>query len=230
MRDHSPHRPRRPARFFEGITLLSANPNKEFPQNFDPSRPFKTELLRRVSRASFVDSVNGRNGPSRVVLLDDKILEDPTKFKLELESPLEVELRNNATYVVVHPTPPIPELYKDMTLVLPLENGFPEDFDPDRPGSDVEVMKLRNLSRQGFVSFLAGRNAEFVVTPEDYPSRDVSKMIPADIELRDGATYIVLPRKGKNYEQAVSSLCCIFVIFGRFFQINADPFLAKFQL
>ena len=86
---------------------------------------------------------------------------------------------------------------------------------------------MRNLSQHGFVSFLAGRNAEFVVTPEDYPSRHVSKMIPADVALRDGATYIVLPRKGKNYEQMVSSLYFArlhFVIFGRFLQINADPF------
>ncbi|KAG7674187.1 hypothetical protein KSW81_006016 [Nannochloris sp. 'desiccata'] len=82
------------ARFYEGITLLFGNPNKEFPQNFDPTRPFKTELLRRVSRASFVDSVNGRNGPSRVVLL-----EDPTTFKLELESPLEVELLSRQGFV-----------------------------------------------------------------------------------------------------------------------------------
>ena len=220
MRNHSPRRPRRPARFYEGITLLYANPNKEFPQNFDPWRPFKTKSLARVSRASFVGIVNGRNGPSEVVLLDDKILEDPTKFKLELESPLEVELRNNATYVVVHPTPPIPEFYKDMTLVLPLENGFPEDFDPEFPGSDVEVMKLRNLSRQGFVRAVDRQNGGFVVALEDYPSRNVSKMDPADIELRDGATYIVLPCKGKNYEQAVSSLYFArlhFVIFGRFF-------------
>ncbi len=142
------HSPRRSGRFYERITLLFANPNREFPQDFDPTRPFKTELLRRVSRASFVDSVNGRNSPSLVVLL-----EDPTKFKLELESPLEVELRNNATYIVVHPTPPVPELYQDMRLVLPLENGhgFPEDFDPECPGSEVEVVKLRELSQRGYI-------------------------------------------------------------------------------
>ena len=182
------------ARFYEGITLLFANPKKEFPQDFDPERPFKAVPLKKISRASFVDLVKGR----KVVLLE--------KFDdYEPVVPLDVELRDNATYIVVHPTPPIPELYEDMRLVLPLENGFPEDFDPERPGSEVEVVKLRNLSQHGFVSFLAGRNAEFVVTPEDYPSRDVSKTIPADVELRDGATYIVLPRKGKDYEQTVST-------------------------
>ena len=231
MKNHSPRRSRRPARFYEGITLLFANPNKEFPQNFDPSRPFKTELLRRVSRGSFVDSVNGRNGPSRVVLLDDKILEDPTTFKLELESPLEVELRNNATYVVVHPSPPIPELYT-LTLLAKPEGELPDVFDPKSPGSDVDVQLLTAISRQGFIRAVDRRNGDFVVALEDYPSRDLSKKDSEDIELRDGATYIVLPRKEKNYEQAVSSLyfyASRFVIFGRFFQTNADPFLAKFN-
>ncbi len=119
-----------------------------------------------------------------------------------------------------------------MRLVLPLENGFPDfdpDFDPERPGSEVEVVKLRNLSQHGFFSFLAGRNAEFAVTPEDYPSRDVSKMIPADVELRDGATYIVLPRKGKNHEQTVSTFTLhIAFVIGRFFTSSLILFWLNF--
>ena len=186
------------ARFYEGITLLFANPKKEFPQDFDPERPFEAVPLGKVSREGFVDFARSRNALGVVPL-------EKNHLGFKPQSPLDVELRDNATYIVVHPTPPIPELYEDMRLVLPLENGFPEDFDPERPGSEVEVVKLRNLSQHGFVSFLAGRNAEFVVTPEDYPSRDVSKTIPADVELRDGATYIVLPRKGKDYEQTVST-------------------------
>ncbi|KAH7623391.1 hypothetical protein NADE_002580 [Nannochloris sp. 'desiccata'] len=193
------------ARFYEGITLLYANPNKEFPQNFDPSRPFKTKSLARVSRASFVGIVNGRNGPSDVILLDDKILEDPTTFKLELESPLEVELRNNAIYVVVHPTPPIPELY-NVTLLAKLDGELPDDFDPKSPGSDVQVEDLIGISRQGFVRVVDRRNGDFVVALEDYPSRDVAKKDSADIELRDEAKYIVLPRKGKNYEPTVDDV------------------------
>jgi hypothetical protein len=206
-------------RFVEGITLLYANPKKEFPQNFDPSRPFKTKSLVKVSRAGFVSIVNGRNGPLEVVLLDDKILKDPTTFKLELVSPLDVELRNNATYVVVHPSPPTPELY-NVTLLAKLDGGLPEDFDPKFPGSEVEVEDLIGISRQGFIRAVDRQNGGFVVALEDYPSRNVAKKDAADIELRDGATYIVLPRKGKNYEQAVSSLYFArlhFVIFGRFF-------------
>ena len=210
MKNHSPRRSRRPARFYEGITLLFANPNKEFPQNFDPSRPFKTELLRRVSRGSFVDSVNGRNGPSRVVLLDDKILEDPTKFKLELESPLEVELRNNATYIVVHPTPPIPERYTNVTLIWgnPEEN-FPDGFDYKDPfGSRV----IDSVSRESFISRVEGEGCVAVLPLDDFlnfslnPTAFILKeKTPREVELCDNATFILIRSGEKGLKKRVST-------------------------
>ncbi|KAG7670019.1 hypothetical protein NADE_006263 [Nannochloris sp. 'desiccata'] len=187
------------ARFYQGITLLYANPNKEFPENFDPSRPHKTVSLGSVSRVGFVDFLSGRNGLAKVLLLEN-FREDPIKSKPQ--SPLDCELRNNATYIVITPTP---ELY-NVTLLAKLEGELPEDFDPEFPGGDVQVEQLLGVSRQGFVRAVDRRNGDFVVALEDYPSRDVSKKDSADIELRDGATYVVLPRKGKNYEQTVDDV------------------------
>ncbi|KAH7621183.1 hypothetical protein NADE_009231 [Nannochloris sp. 'desiccata'] len=194
------------ARFYEGITLLFGNPNKEFPQNFDPTRPFKTELLRRVSRASFVDSVNGRNGPSRVVLL-----EDPTTFKLELESPLEVELRNNATYIVVHPTPPIPEFYEGITLLRGNpEEEFPRDFDPAHPFGKA---LLKKVSRQGFVSRVKDEGAVAVVRLEDFLKYSLSPTAfilkdesPLDVELCDNATFILIHSGEKGLRKRVDDM------------------------
>ena len=320
---------------YTNVTLIWGNPEENFADGFDYKDPFKTVPLARVSREGFVGIVNGRNGPSEVVLLDDKILEDPTKFKLQLQSPLDCELRNNATYAVVHPTPPMPELYTNVTLIwVNPEENFADGFDYRDPfrvtvidsvsresfisrveGEDcvavlplddflnfslnptafilkektprevelrdnatfilihsggkglrtrvstfthrvllslvdffksslipffskfifvsfVQAEQLIGISRQGFIRAVDRRHGDFVVALEDYPSRDLSKKDSEDIELRDGATYIVLPRKEKNYEQAVSSLyfyASRFVIFGRFFQTNADPFLAKFN-
>jgi len=206
------------ARFYEGITLLYANPNKEFPQNFDPSRPFKTKSLTRVSRASFVGIVNGRNGPSEVILLDDKILEDPTTFKLELESPLEVELRNNAIYVVVHPTPPIPEFYEGITLLRGNpEEEFPRDFDPANP---FGTALLKKVSRQGFVSRVKDEDAVAVVRLEDFlkyslnPTAFILKdESPLDVELCDNATFILIHSGEKGLRKRVSTFLLSLVDF-----------------
>ena len=48
-------------------------------------------------------------------------------------------------------------------------------------------------------------NGVAVVPLEDFDPEALVKETPEEVELRDGATYIVLPRKGKNYEQAVST-------------------------
>ncbi len=193
------------ARFYEGITLLFGNPNKEFPQDFNPERPFKTELLRRVSRASFVDSVNGRNGPSRVVLL-----EGPTTFKLELESPLEVELHNNATYVVVHPSPPTPECYTNVKLIWgnPEEN-FPDDFDYNDPfGAAV----IDSVSRESFISRVEGEGCVAVLPLDDFLNFSLNptaftlkEKTPREVELRDNATFILLHSGEKGLRKMVRS-------------------------
>jgi hypothetical protein len=201
------------ARLYEGITLLFAHPNKEFPQNFDPSRPFKTQYLSRVSREGFVGIVNGRNGPSGVVLLDDKILEDPTKLKLELGSPLDCELRNNATYVVVHPTPPMPELYTNITLIWgnPEEKNLADGFDYKDPFGKAVI---DSVSRESFVSRVEGEDCVAVLPLDDFLNFSLNptafedefflkEKTPREVELRDNATFILIHSGEKGLRKRV---------------------------
>jgi hypothetical protein len=84
---------------YEGINLLLADPEKQFPEEFDPERPWKTQRLRgKVSQQGFIRSVERLNG-AFVVALDDFV---STQGPLEDIEPLEdVELCNDATYIIV---------------------------------------------------------------------------------------------------------------------------------
>ena len=82
-------------RLYEDITLLLADPEKQFPEEFDPQRPFKTKILKRTSRETLCTRVTNENGVA-VVALEDF---DPTGLKDE--PPELVELCDGATYIVV---------------------------------------------------------------------------------------------------------------------------------
>ena len=83
-------------RLYEGITLLLADPEKQFPEEFDPKVPPEVLKLKKVSREGFIRAVERENGVA-VVALEDF---DPTP-RLEEETPEYVELRDRATYIVV---------------------------------------------------------------------------------------------------------------------------------
>ncbi|KAG7674708.1 hypothetical protein NADE_007998 [Nannochloris sp. 'desiccata'] len=126
--------------------------------------------------------------------------------RLELESPLEVELRNNATYIVVHPTPPIPDLYERITLL----RGNPEDFDPAHP---FGTALLKKVSRQGFVSRVKDEGAVAVVRLEDFLKYSLSPTAfilkdesPLDVELCDNATFILIHSGEKGLRKRVDDL------------------------
>ena len=187
------------ARFYEGITLLFANPKKEFPQDFDPERPFKAVPLKKISRASFVDLVKGR----KVVLLE--------KFDdFEPVVPLDVELLDNATYIVIHPTPPIPERYTNVTLIWgnPEEN-FPDGFDYKDPfGSRV----IDSVSRESFISRVEGEGCVAVLPLDDFlnfslnPTAFILKeKTPREVELCDNATFILIRSGEKGLKKRVST-------------------------
>ncbi|KAG7674758.1 hypothetical protein NADE_008041 [Nannochloris sp. 'desiccata'] len=82
-------------RLYEGITLFLADPEKQFPEEFDPKKPFKTKNLKRTSRETFCTRVANENGVA-VVALEDF---DPTG--LEDEPPEYIDLHDRATYIVV---------------------------------------------------------------------------------------------------------------------------------
>ncbi|KAH7619699.1 hypothetical protein NADE_007987 [Nannochloris sp. 'desiccata'] len=82
-------------RLYEGVTLLLADPEKQFPEEFDPKKPFKTKNLKRTSRETFCTRVANENGVA-VVALEDF---DPTG--LEDEPPEYIDLHDRATYIVV---------------------------------------------------------------------------------------------------------------------------------
>lgn len=82
-------------RLYEDVTLLLADPEKQFPEEFDPHHPFKTKILKRTSRETFCSRVANVNGEA-VVALEDF---DPTGQKDE--PPELVELCDGATYIVV---------------------------------------------------------------------------------------------------------------------------------
>ncbi|KAH7622994.1 hypothetical protein NADE_007858 [Nannochloris sp. 'desiccata'] len=80
---------------YEGITLLLADPEKPFPEEFDPQRPYKTRLLGKLSRQTFVKCVERETG-AYVVAVENF---NPTG--VVNKAPEEVELRDRATYIVI---------------------------------------------------------------------------------------------------------------------------------
>jgi hypothetical protein len=82
-------------RLYKGIKLLLADPEKDFPAEFNPERPFKEKKLKLVSRESFIDKVKSEEGVGVVPL------EEFNPEGIEEETAKEVELRDGATYIVV---------------------------------------------------------------------------------------------------------------------------------
>jgi hypothetical protein len=83
---------------YKGITLLWPNPQKEFPQGFDPAQPFAQAILKPISRQDFVARLRDEHAAA-VVRLEDFI---PNALSPE-DSPGNVQLRDNATYILVPP-------------------------------------------------------------------------------------------------------------------------------
>ena len=96
-----------------------------------------------------------------------------------------------------------PELYEHITLLLAdPEKQFPEEFDPQKP---KKVKVMNKTSRETFCSRVANVNGEAVVALEAFDPTALVDEPPELVELRDGATYIVVPREDKTTEQRVSS-------------------------
>ncbi|KAH7624994.1 hypothetical protein NADE_002214 [Nannochloris sp. 'desiccata'] len=97
-----------------------------------------------------------------------------------------------------------PKFYNDITLLLAdPENDFPLEFNPERP-SQVKV--LERASREGFIRTVERKNGETVVPLERFDPQALKEVSPEDVELRDGATYIVVPRSEKSYENRFKSI------------------------
>ena len=84
-----------------------------------------------------------------------------------------------------------PELYEHITLLLAdPEKQFPEEFDPQKPR---KIKPLGKLSLQNFVKCVEREAGGYVVAVQDFDPTGVVYQIPETVELRDGATYIVVP-------------------------------------
>ena len=96
-----------------------------------------------------------------------------------------------------------PRLYKGIKLLLAdPEKQFPLDFNPEDP---FEVKVLGAASRSGFVDKVNREEGVGVVRLERFDPQALIEGSPLDVELCDGATYIIVPRRGKSYEKRVSS-------------------------
>ena len=95
-----------------------------------------------------------------------------------------------------------PRLYEGITLLsADPEKQFPEEFDPKLP---LEVLNLKKVSRQGFIRALERENGRGLVDLDDFDIEKLQVGQPEDVELRNDATYIVVPRRGKSNEKRVS--------------------------
>ena len=97
-----------------------------------------------------------------------------------------------------------PRLYEDITLLLAYpELDFPDEFDPQRP---YKVKELKMISRGTFCTRVKNENGVAVVELEDFDPRRAKEQAPEEVALRDGATYIVVPRQQhESTEKRVSS-------------------------
>ena len=103
-----------------------------------------------------------------------------------------------------------PRLYHGITLLLANpEDRFPEDFDPEHP---FDRTPMRNTSRESFIRSVERVGGAFVVRIEDF-GPDALLEPPEDVELLDGATYIVVPLRRYSYEKRVSSFCYLWLNF-----------------
>ena len=96
-----------------------------------------------------------------------------------------------------------PPFYKGIKLLLAdPDERFPQDFKPEDP---FEVKVLERASHEGFIRLVERKNGETVVPLEGFEPHSLKELAPEDVELRNDATYIVVPRRGKTYEKRVSS-------------------------
>ena len=96
-----------------------------------------------------------------------------------------------------------PRLYKGIKLLLAYpEKRFPLEFNPEDP---FEEKKLKQVSRESFIDKVKIEEGVGVVPLEEFSPEGIEEETAKEVELRDGATYIVIPRRGKSYEKRVSS-------------------------
>ena len=97
-----------------------------------------------------------------------------------------------------------PKLYSGITLLFTdPKKRFPEEFDPQCPYHKLQPNKV---SREGLIKLIYGRSGETLVPLEDfhYEPPTLWEETPQDVDLRDGATYIVVSSKEAAYRETVS--------------------------
>jgi hypothetical protein len=111
-----------------------------------------------------------------------------------------------------------PRLYNGIKLLLvDPEKRFPLEFNPQDP---FEEKKLKQVSRESFIDKVKSEEGVGVVPLEEFSPEGIEEETAKEVELRDGATYIVIPCRRKRYEKRVSSFAAFFIVVG--FQFIAD--------
>ena len=97
-----------------------------------------------------------------------------------------------------------PKLYDGIRLLY-AEPGeqFPEEFDPKCPWA---IRNYTEMDRECFVDMFKWENSRAVVPLEDFENdpRALWEVPVMDVELREGATYIVVPLKETTSGKKVS--------------------------
>lgn len=88
------------------------------------------------------------------------------------------------------------ELYFGVKLLFPdPEASFPRDFNPELP---FRRRTAKVISLLSFVDVVEGEGGTCVIPLEDFdqntPTRELQVLAAGDVELSDGATFIVVPR------------------------------------
>ncbi|KAG7674380.1 hypothetical protein KSW81_000038 [Nannochloris sp. 'desiccata'] len=92
-----------------------------------------------------------------------------------------------------------PPLYEGIKLLLAdPDKRFPQDFNPEDP---LETKKLKKVSRESFINKVKSEEGVGVVPLEEFSPEGIEEATAEEVELKDKATYIVIPRRGKSYEK-----------------------------
>ncbi|KAG7674696.1 hypothetical protein NADE_007988 [Nannochloris sp. 'desiccata'] len=97
-----------------------------------------------------------------------------------------------------------PPLYGGIKLLLAdPDKRFPQDFNPEDP---LETKKLKKVSRESFINKVRSEEGVGVVPLEEFSPEGIEEATAEEVELKDKATYIVIPRRGKSYEKRFESI------------------------
>ncbi|KAL4513616.1 hypothetical protein Ndes2437A_g00528 [Nannochloris sp. 'desiccata'] len=68
------------------------------------------------------------------------------------------------------------------------------------------IADLKKVSRESFINKVRSEEGVGVVPLEEFSPEGIEEATAEEVELKDKATYIVIPRRGKSYEKRFESI------------------------